>query len=119
MFDLQLGINCLLDLIEFQSLNHESLQISNRMETFQDLSLPIPSRDQLHVIHQSVPQTPSQDEDQVILILQFCCSTNRFNIQDFLSRAGCHGYGIMCGDGFGVQVVASTIVCLRFLVRMN
>lgn len=35
------------------------------METFQDLSLPIPSRDQLYVIHQSVPQTPIPDEDQV------------------------------------------------------
>ncbi len=41
------------------------------METFQDLSLPIPSRDQLHVIHQSVPaQTPSQGEDQVMPVKQ-------------------------------------------------
>ncbi|XP_046437438.1 ubiquitin carboxyl-terminal hydrolase 20-like [Daphnia pulex] len=38
--------------------------ISNRLETFQDLSLPIPSREQLLVIHQSVPQTQSQGEDQ-------------------------------------------------------
>ncbi len=31
------------------------------METFQDLSLPIPSRDQLYFIHQStVPKSPSQ-----------------------------------------------------------
>jgi hypothetical protein len=36
------------------------------METFQDLSLPIPSRDQLQVIHQSVPQTiVNQGDDQV------------------------------------------------------
>ena len=36
------------------------------METFQDLSLPIPSRDQLQVIHQSVPQTTvNQGDDQV------------------------------------------------------
>ncbi|KAI9555211.1 hypothetical protein GHT06_017726 [Daphnia sinensis] len=40
--------------------------ISNRMETFQDLSLPIPSRDQLYVIHQSVSQTWSQSEDESV-----------------------------------------------------
>lgn len=34
------------------------------METFQDLSLPIPSRDQLQVIHQSVPQVSNQVDDQ-------------------------------------------------------
>lgn len=35
--------------------------VSSRMETFQDLSLPIPSRDQLYFIHQStVPKSPSQ-----------------------------------------------------------
>ncbi len=38
------------------------------METFQDLSLPIPSRDQLHVIHQSVAQTPNQTDEQVTII---------------------------------------------------
>jgi len=38
--------------------------ISSRMETFQDLSLPIPSRDQLHVLHQSVAQTLNPPESQ-------------------------------------------------------
>jgi hypothetical protein len=34
-------------------------QISTRVETFQDLSLPIPSRDHVHMLHQGT-LTPQQ-----------------------------------------------------------
>jgi len=34
-------------------------QISTRVETFQDLSLPIPSRDHIHMLHQGT-LTPQQ-----------------------------------------------------------
>lgn len=43
-------------------------QTSSRIETFQDLSLPIPSRDQLYVIHQSAPRPSNQSESQVSTI---------------------------------------------------
>ena len=35
------------------------------METFQDLSLPIPNRDQLYVIHQSVQKSHNQSDAQL------------------------------------------------------
>jgi hypothetical protein len=81
-------------------------QISNRLETFQDLSLPIPSREQLLVIHQSVPQTQSQGEDQVKHCENESYSTSRDEFVDILLyRAGCLGCGITFGVGSGDQMV--------------
>ena len=91
-------------------------QISNRLETFQDLSLPIPSRDQLSVIHQSVQQTPSQGEEQV---KQYDNNYFTLSWDNVLYRVGCLGCGVTFGAGFGDQAVVFKTVCLRSLVPMN
>lgn len=109
-------------------------RVSTREETFQDLSLPIPGKDHLNVLHQSqgfvspLPTGLSSDS-----VSRFSHLSNKFNFNkklivnmNFLNSCikeltmvGSGGFGIGFDHSFGVQLSHYTIACQHFSAQMN
>lgn len=106
-------------------------RVSTREETFQDLSLPIPGKDHLNVIHQTQglvsPLPPGLTPDAVSRI--FLSSPVLNNNHDnqflpfirnrFIKMAGFGGFGIGFVRFSGDQLSHYTIACQHSSVRTN